>query len=224
VIAAHLLAVVTGVLAAPSGPWPSPTEGASMAPPPQFAFRVSDKLTFPYLRILKLTHNYHFPSNRPAHPGVCFEVRLKDEAGKEVATVQIPDAAANRWVRHRQVLLAQGLGEDQPVLPPPGELIAAPGREVPKAQYWEPVGLGRLRLRSVDVNQVPRDRPVMGPSDWSLLLARSYTRYLCRTHGAARAEILRHHQDPIPPTVLFLDTIPSGAYDPVVSEWGELTW
>src|SRR5205823_3602777 len=123
-IAVHFLAVVCGALAAPSGPWPT-MEGSGMATPPQFAFSI-DKITRPYLQLVKMTHNYHFATNRPGLPGASFEVRLKDESGQELAMVRFPDAGANFWVHHRQSLLAQGLADDQPVQPPTGEVIAAP--------------------------------------------------------------------------------------------------
>jgi hypothetical protein len=35
--------------------------------------------------------------------------------------------------------------------------------------------------------------------------------------------LIRHHQDPIPPLVLFQNTTQPGAYDEVVTEWGELS-
>jgi hypothetical protein len=222
-IAGHFLALTFHALAAPSGPWPAGEEGQDMATPPQFAFSVSSNLALPYLRAVKLSHNYHFPSNRPAHPGVYLEFRLKDEEGNELATVKLPDDTANPWVRHRQSLLALALGEDMPVRPLTSELIPARGMELPKVQIWEPIAMRHLRLRTVDVNGIPRNQPVMGPSEWSQLLARSYARYLCRAHGAARAEIVRHHQDPIPPVVLFEESIPAGTFDEVISEWGELS-
>jgi hypothetical protein len=227
-IAGHLLALVFNALAAPSGPWPSPEEGQYMGTPPQFAFSVSSNLTLPYLnvpylRAVKLTHNYHFLSNRPTHPGVYVEFRLKDEEGNEVATVKLPDDGANPWVRHRQSLLALALGEDQPVRPLTSELIPDKGMELPKVQIWEEIGPRHLRIRTVDLNRIPRNRPVVGPSEWSQLMARSYARYLCRTHGAARAEVVRHHQDPIPPFVMFEESIPAGSFDEVISEWGELS-
>jgi hypothetical protein len=220
-IAFHFLAVVCGALAAPSGPWPT-MEGSNLATPPQFAFSL-DYLTRPYLKLVKMTHNYHFATNRPGMPGSYFEARLKDESGRELATIQIPDANANFWVRHRQALLAQGLADDQPVQPPPGEVIAAPNQALPNVPIWDAVENRRLKIRTVPEHLIPRDRPVFRPSDWSLVLARSYGRYLCRAHGAASVEIIRHTQESIPPVVLSLDNVQAGAFDELISNFGEIS-
>jgi hypothetical protein len=222
VIAGHLFAVLVVALAAPSGLWWTPM-GPDMASPPAFAQKVYEVTTPYYLKPLKMTHNYHFPSNRPGLPDISFEVRLKDEAGKTMATLTFPDQNANFWVRHSQALLARGLGDDQPVPPQMGEVVAAPGKSIPKLAVWELIGQSRdMTLEYKDQNLIPRNQMVNRPSDWSLVLVRSYARYLCRTHGAARAEILRHHKDAIPPGVLAMpNPPPDNAFDEVVSNFGE---
>src|SRR5262249_3155198 len=183
VVAGHLLVFGVSVLAAQSGPWPTPY-GQDWAVPPMFAAAI-DEVTRPnYLRPLKMTHNYHFATNRAEMPGVYFEVHLKDESGAVMKTLRYPEKDANPWVRHRQELLARHLLEDRPVPPPAGETVAAPGRQVEMVPIWE-MGPGRtLTVRRVAEHLVPRDRPVSRPSDLSLALARSYARYLCRAHGA----------------------------------------
>jgi hypothetical protein len=220
-IAVHLAAVSVNTLAAPSGPWPSP-EGGEIVRPPFLAANVNSVL-IDYLRPIRLSANYHFLANRiPGNPGVYLEFRLKDENNKDVATVKLPDETANPWVRHRQALLTQQVSwEDQRVTPPQGEVIAAPGQEVPKTQYWD-MDKGQLNLVTVDINQVPRNRPVSGPSDWSFLLGRAYARYLCRTSGAAKVELLRHHQDAIRPIVLIED-VPANAFPEIISNFGEFS-
>jgi len=219
-IVLHLGAVLANVLAAPSGPWP-PT--GMTATPPQLAHSVNRQVAPHYLAPLKLTPNYHFASNRPGRPGAWFEVRLTDEAGRAVKTVRIPDPAAPPAVRHRQALLALALADDMPVAPPGMEAVAAPGREVPTVLIWDHVGERELRLRSVPAHLVPRDRPVFRPSDWSLVLARSYVRHLCREHGAAKGELTRHTREAIPPAVLFEDDVPPDAFGELVSHFGEVT-
>ena len=88
--------------------------------------------------------------------------------------------------------------------------------------YIKPPQRG-LVIRQVPEHLVPRDRPVFRPGDWSLLLARSYARHLCRAHGAASCEIVRHSQEPIPPMVLFVgDNIQAGAFDELISNFGEM--
>src|SRR5437773_746728 len=110
----HLFALVVLVLAAQSGPWPTPLGLGSPAEPPEFTKGISSTLLSSYLEPLHLTHNYHFDSNRPESSYVFFEVRLHDADGKLVKSLKFPDAEANFWVQHRQSLLAQALGNDQP--------------------------------------------------------------------------------------------------------------
>jgi hypothetical protein len=219
----HLSAVLVRALAAPSGPWPTP-QGGTIAGPPPFALALYQWLPGDYLKALQMTHNYHFPTNRPGLPAVSFEVHLKDAAGKELAAVTVPDPNANVWLRHRQTLLAAALGLDEPVMPPQMEAIPAPNRAAPSVALWEmvPNTANRLELKRVPEHLIPRDRPVLKPSDVSMVFVRSYARYLCRTHGAASAQVVRHHRDPIPPDVLFGDNVPADAFDEVTSNFGEL--
>jgi hypothetical protein len=220
-IFAHLVAIAVMVLAAPSGPWASPF-GMSMALAPQFAQSGYDVATPAYLRWIKMTHNYHFPSNRPGAPGVYLEVKLKDSSGKIIETLKFPDNKANAFVRHRQLLLARQLADDTPLPPRQGEVVAAPGRAIHKTEFWDMPEAGKLHLKALPDILVPRDRPVFRPSDWSMVLVKSYTRYLCRSHGAAKAEVIRHTKDPVPPIVLYLGDIPAGAFDELVSNYGDL--
>lgn len=220
----HLTAVVFGALMAP-GPF-NQAEGDAL-PAPQFA-RAVDGVTRPiYLTPTKFTHNYHFMTNAPSGPGVKFEVYLKDSAGERLKdgaghdlVLEFPDKNGNAWVRQRQSLLAKNLGNDIPVVPPLSEEIAAPQQAVETVQIWEENNR-KLRLKSVPRHLVPRDQMALQPSDWSMLVARAYVRYLCRTHGAASGEIVRIHQDPIPPVVLSLDSVQSGAFDDFSSSFGE---
>jgi hypothetical protein len=221
-LACHLCAVGLLVLAAPSGPWPT-SFGTSMALEPQFALTLGNPVTRHYLMPLKMSHNYHFATNRPGVPRAFFEVRLKDEAGKPIKTVRLPDARANFWVRHRQGLLAQWLADDRPVQARPGEAIAPPDQEVRRVEIWDTAPDRTLRLRAVPEHLVPRDRAVMRPSQWSLVLARSYVRYLCREHGAASGELIRHTREPVLPAVLFLDEPPADAFEELISNFGELS-
>jgi hypothetical protein len=169
-----------------------------------------------------MTHNYHFASNRPGPPGVSFEVQLRDGAGRPLGTIRIPDQSANFWVRHRQGLLAQALADDRPVRPGGSEVLAAPGQPGPVVWVWVPAGDEMLRLRPVPEHLVPRDRPVFRPSEWSLLLARSYVRHLCRLYGAATGELVRHTREPVPPAVLSGDEPPADAFVELLSNFGEL--
>lgn len=228
IIALHLGAVVIGALSAPSGPWPSLQGGIEMGPPPWFANSLRSWVQ-PYLEAAGLTHNYHFPTNQPALPDVRLDIKLKDQQGNPLKdqqgaelVISIPDETANAWVRHRQGLLARWVGDDIPVAPLMSAVIAAPGQPLPEVSYWDMTQAGQLTLVHQPQHLVPRDRPVMGPSPISLLLVRSYVRHLCRSHGGAKADVLRHHQEPISPMVLLTNAnVPVEAFDRTTSHFGE---
>src|SRR5437667_12421966 len=62
-IAYHLFSVVIGVLAVPSGPWPS-MMGPTLNMPPQLVLSLDESLARPYPKLVKTTHNYRFASDR----------------------------------------------------------------------------------------------------------------------------------------------------------------
>lgn len=218
-VGVHLLVIIAQVISAPSGEWYTPM-GPSMAEPPQFVKPITEAAVPAYLEPLRLTHNYHFATNRTSRPGVYFEVHLKNKDGQRIKTLRFPDEKVNPWVRHRQELLAQGLAEDEPVPPPQGEII---GRV--EFTIWDLPDQGSqdLRLKKVPQHLVPRDRPVMMPSPWSLTLAKSYARYLCRTEHAAAAEIVRHTRDPWQPGYLLIPREAIPPNDTLVCNFGEQT-
>lgn len=233
-IALHFLAVLGGVLIAPSGPWPMPG-GGDMATPPHFAQLLMfgpdfvaeppgsalDLSLMGYLKGAKMTHNFHFISNRPHDYETRIEAKIRDENGEVTQVVHFPDTDANAIARHRQQLLAEGFSEDIPVEAPPGESVPAPNQPIRSVRIWEP-GEGRTAtIRQVQEHLIPRNRPVFGPSDWSMILARSYARRLCREHGAASVEIVRYTKPLIPPDVLFMDSLPqSGSFDESIMSFG----
>jgi hypothetical protein len=229
-IAVHLFALGALVLAAPSGPWwVPPPVGVSDALPPTFAKAVEEITTLNYLRHVKLTHNYHFNSNRTAIPGVELEAHLKFKDGS-VKTLKFPDKDANPWVRHRQSLLVRALADDRPVMldPTKGVALVREGAKKRTIQYWEiapPEGKYQsLRLKTEAEDRVPRNREVARPSEWSLLLAQSYARYLCRGYGAESAELIRYTQEVIHPVVLFGERAPQQEAFPVLkANFGEFS-
>jgi hypothetical protein len=83
------------------------------------------------------------------------------------------------------------------------------------------VSNGVLKIRYVEQHLVPRDRPVMQPAPWSLLLADAYARHLCRTQHAARVEIIRHTRPTVPPAVM-VGEMPGGGFDEMTANFGEL--
>jgi hypothetical protein len=230
----HLAAITIAVLDAPSGPWPTPN-GRGMGDGPPFARAVRDVTTV-HGKYLRVAHSFRLVSNRPGDvPAVRFEAHLKDADGKPLETLSFPDANANPWLRHRQGLLASALAPDLPVETPGGEVIAAPGQKVPTFSIWtlpgdvpgepaEPAGDRKLtlRLRTVPQHLVPRNRPVMRPSDWGILLARSYARFLCRTRGAASAEIVRVTRDSVSPDLMFPNAPPGASIEDLDATFGEI--
>lgn len=234
-VGVHLLVITALVLGAPSGEWYTPM-GPSMAEGPQFVKPIAEAAMPYYLEPLRLTHNYHFMTNNTSQPGVYFEVHLKDKDGQRIKTLTFPDDKAQPWIRHRQQLLAHGLAQDQPV-PLQGEVLGAPGKRAEltvwltneeiqrllKAEAPQAGDGGELHLKRIPQHLVPRDRPVMMPAEWSLALAKSYARYLCRTHHAASAQIVRHTRDAWQPGYLFIprDAIPPN--DKLVCNFGETT-
>jgi hypothetical protein len=63
----------------------------------------------------------------------------------------------------------------------------------------------------------------MRPTDWALVLQRSYARYLCRKYGAVSAELLRHTREPVSPAILFGNAMPPNALEDLVASFGEVT-
>jgi hypothetical protein len=210
-IAFHLVAVVVMVLAAQSGPFPTPGGPALPYEPPAFVWqrntggRFLNDLAIGYLELVHLDSNYHFMSNKNDYSSVRFEVRLKDATG-EVSTLKFPDENANFWVRHRQTVLAQNLGLDLPVQSMEQNKVPAPGQQVARVQIWEQSKPSdEFQLHSVPVTSLSRDRPASGPGAWSQVLARTYVRYLIEKHGAVSAELIRRSRNPIPPGLVITD-------------------
>ncbi len=215
----HFLVIGALAIGAPSGPWHTPV-GPSMAIGPHFVKPVTDIAVENYLQPLRMTHNYHFASNRTAMPGVYFEVTLRDDKGQFINKLKFPEEKVNPWVRHRQTLLAQGLAEDQPIEPQGTEIVSAPNKKIQTVTIWEP-GPSSMTLKKVPLHLIPRDRPVASPAEWSLVLAQSYMRHLCKQHRAASAELVRHSREPVMPAYLFAPELPPGAFNDLVCNFGE---
>jgi hypothetical protein len=220
-IAFHFFALLILVMAARSGPWPSPF-GPSHQEPPRFAWSINEWTSRNYLQPLQMDYNYHFSSNRTDLSTVYFEARLKDDKGEVVQTIRFPQESENFWVRQRQRLLAQSLGEDEPVQPPRGEVIPAPGKKTPEVEIWDfPPGQRTLQLRKVPEHLIPRDRPVFGPSKWSETFARSYGRYLCRQYGASAVELIRHSREPLYPALMEMPEPLPETFEEMICSYGE---
>jgi hypothetical protein len=229
-VAGHLLAIGTQALAARSGPWPFPNGGSDFVFGPQFAQAVTEKTTPKYLYPLKLTHNYHFDTNQPDLSAVYYEVflkdasgqPLKDETGKPMKPIRIPDEKANFWVWHREWLLARALTDDRPVAVEGGEKIAAPKKNPTKLKVWRSDTPGGVqRIVEVEEYLLPRNEPIFRPSTRSLILARACVRHLCREHGAAKAELIRHYRQPVLAGFMFVPQPPPDLFKEIVCNFGD---
>jgi hypothetical protein len=224
-ICLHLGAVGINLLASTSGPWPGPEGGAVPAKAPDFATELNQFGEPAYLSLVKINPNYqlslyHFDSNRTGGQGVYFTATVKDEAGKIIKRIRIPDPDANPWVAHRQQQLAAQLAFDEPVPQRQGDKLAPKGQEEKTISYWQ--GSGRnFKLVMVPESDQP-STPIMRPSKLSLRLAQSYARFLCREYGGATAEIIRHNRDIIPPSVLWQGPPPEAAFQDGIYNFGEL--
>jgi hypothetical protein len=219
-IVLHLGGLIVNSLASWSGPWPGPM-GQVEGTPPAFAAAFQGEALGNYLKLVRFTHNYHFPTDRTDAFEFQAEFKLKDRDGNEVATVWLPDPSANPWVRHRQGLLVRSL-EDQPIPPPQSEEIAGPGRQAPELTVWQGDETSG-KLVSMPKHLVPRDRPVAQPTDYSMLMVKALTRSLCRQHGAASAEVIRHARGPVvSPLVQLTESQRTAAHREMVSDYGEI--
>jgi hypothetical protein len=201
----HLSLIGVYALSAGSGPWPVPPpfngfSTESMVPGPSFASGISESFTIPYyLKPLRMTHNYHFQSNRPAQVAVYFEAYLKDEAGK-VTVLKFPDEKAPWWVRHRQQLLAQNLAQDSR-RPPVG---TQPVGKLAKYEIWDQVGPFKMELKTVTDLDLDPKRPYDQPTAWSKTVSQSYARYLMREHNAVSVELVRCTRPTVVPMMLYM--------------------
>jgi hypothetical protein len=229
IIVLHFLAIGSLVLSAQSGPWPT-RFGNSPAEGPPFAGMVHRKVFAPlYLEPLHLSNNYHFRDNGPLESvsAVYFEANLKDASGRIVKTVKFPGDQDNTWLRHRYNLLALGLGNDQPLQVLRGEVLAGEGGTMPQVTFWDDSNPKLWKLVTKDehlarAEQLARkDRSLVAPSEWSLLLARSYQRFLCRHYDVAAVELVRHHKNPVLPAFMFLPEPPQGTFDELICSFGD---
>ncbi|HVS37507.1 MAG TPA: hypothetical protein VMS17_18230 [Gemmataceae bacterium] len=230
----HFTAVVVPILDAQSGPWPTPN-GPSLDDPPAFAHAAAGLAEW-HASYLRTSNDCHFIFNRPGRaPGVRVEVRLRDADGRMMRNVDLPEPQANPWLRHREELLVRQLAPDLPVPPPGMDMLPPPGKAGPTTTVWltrDDVIPGWTAPDDADVqfwmatipqHLVPRNREVMRPSEWAVLLARSYSRRLCRETGAARAEVVRITREPMPPLVLFGNMPPPDAFVERSASFGEVT-
>jgi hypothetical protein len=222
VLAFHVFAVLMLVLSPISGPWPAPPPyGNTTFLGPAFARQAASITTRYYLQPMQMTHNYHFLGNRPDLTQIVFEARVKDAQGRLIDSVRFPSPRDNAWLRQRHVLMAAQLGDDEPVQPPGAEPISGPGTRMPTRKIWESAGPSKSTLKDVEVHLLPKNMPVYKPREWTLLVARSYARYLMHKYDGASVELTRESRPPVPPALMFLEQAPPGTFDTLVSTFEE---
>src|SRR4051794_14973852 len=94
-IAVHLGAIVVNALAASSGPWVT-AQGPEPGTPPYLPRQIQQTAALPYLSVVRMSHNYHYPSNRVGAPEAYLEFRLFGEDDQVIKTVRLPDLKASR--------------------------------------------------------------------------------------------------------------------------------
>jgi hypothetical protein len=208
VIAIHLLLAFFMTLNVPSGPWPTP-QGGSTAEAPPFAMVIGRRLAMPYQSVTKSNSTFRFSSIRQEQLDISFEAKLKDDKGTVTSKINFPDPEAPSSIQYRQKLLAQQLGNDEPLPPQQGVILPAAGQQLPTLRWWQQDGDRRYVLKQDNPNAVPRNQQFMQPSVSQMIVAKSFSRFLARHHATAKVEINRIWYDPIMPMVLITDPPPT---------------
>jgi len=220
----HLFCALASALNTFSGPWAMLGGNAgSEALAPQFAISSWSGLAEYYQRYVKVTSPFRFSSLRQEMLEINAEAVLKDEAGKVIDKVKLPDPEASSAMQYRQRLLAQQLGNDIPLPPQQGVVIAPEGQKLPTIRYWVNETDHRLVLKEDNPNAVPRNQSFMQPSTWQYIVAKSYVRYLNRQQPKAKVELVRSWYDPVNPIVLIeQEAVPAEMLRGFTSSYGEL--
>lgn len=208
-ILCHFICALISALNSNSGPWPLPNNIVSMADPPQFAFTAGEMVSGYYQRILKNTSAFRFTSIKQEVNEIMFDAVIRDANGVVVAKRSIPDPEAPEAIRYRQRLLAQQLGNDIPLPPPEGVIIAPAGQKLPTLRWWQPENDRNFILRQDNPNAVPRNQEFRQPNPWQFIVAKSYARYLSRQYANSKIELRRYWYDPVFPMVLIENTPPT---------------
>ena len=207
-IGIHLLLAFIMTLNVPSGPWPTP-QGGSTAEAPPFALTIGRNLAMPYQTAIRSNSTFRFSSIRQEQLDISFEAKLKDDKGTITGKIIFPDPGAPASIQYRQKLLAQQLGNDEPLPPQQGVILAPEGKQLPTLHWWQQDGDRQYVLKQENANAVPRNQQFMQPSVSQLIVVKSFSRFLARHHAAAKVEINRIWYDPIMPMVLITDTPPT---------------
>src|SRR5262249_39342737 len=94
---------------------------------------------------------------------------------------------------------------------------------IPTITFFLPPGPGQTSsLVRTQEDLAPTNVPmVWRPSDWSLVLAQSYVRHLCRQYGAARGELVRHSRPAVLPALMLMAPVPANFFEEQVNSFGD---
>src|SRR5262249_1402471 len=145
--------------------------------------------------------------------------------------------------------------DDQPVPPRGAEVVTVKGEKVRKVSFLlTPGEVRKLLSQDVPLDapaldghtddpgskskhlflvwvpedqsgSVPRDRPMFRPSEWSLVVGRSYLRDACRKYGADSAELVRYHREVVRPEFVYYpdaSVLPPDSFVEMVTHLGDL--
>jgi hypothetical protein len=150
----HLLALGALALSPMNGPWfvPYLTQQGMPAAGPQFAGAIAQVTTPYYLQPLGLANSYHFESNRTDLPAIYLEEIAQGKDKKE----KLPNSGSNMWVRGRQRLLINTLGQDNPFMPRQGGQGISTG-DMPKIAFFcHPFDAVIQKLMSPSLKDTPK--------------------------------------------------------------------
>ncbi len=221
----HFLAVGAVVLAAQSGPWWVPQLAReSPATGPKFVEKISETTAEYYLEPLHLAQTYHFNSNRLGKTSaIFFEAKLRDAQGALIKTLRFPGADDNFWLRHRYLVLAQNIGNDQIYQPRGGEVVPVRGAKTPTVTIWDTTNPKFWKLKTEFEHLVPKTSQVWQPSELSRLWAAAFQRYLLREYDAASVELIRHSRNSVLPDYMYMkeNELPPDAFEELTCSFGE---
>ncbi len=180
--------------------WRAGINSASIRPP-LFASKLKPTVN-PYLQLVRMTSDQRF-SNQIIEKFVCkLEVKLRDQGGKELQTIQFPSPDASQSVQLRQSMLAQKLWRIERI-EQSGTLV--PTRENKKMlPYWRDVDGQNMVLDEI-AQHLTLGKDLDRPSDSAITLARSYGSYFATQQQAKSAEVVRHMRRTTWPIALMAD-------------------
>jgi hypothetical protein len=118
-------------------------------------------------------------------------------------------------------LLRDEKGEPLKPLVDPRFLQLFPSQTSPKTEY-----VVRVLVEEDRAGNIPRtQRQILRPAPWTVILAKSYMRYLCQKHGAHSAELIRYSRPAVLPVAMFYAELPpplENVFVETIAHYGDL--